>query len=522
MIKNFKSPVSFASLEGDNLEISVSILNNRDVSYCEKNHRYTDEKYIITVNGNKIDIECSSEKGAFYALCDISKKVEDGNLTDGKIVCSPSFKARGYIEGFYGKPWTQEQRIDILTLMAKSKMNTVYYAPKDDEYHRDKWKELYPDTELARLKDLSDKAKEFYMDFYWCTAPGLSIKYTDENDFKALIDKTKQIYDIGVRNFGLLLDDISEDLEYDEDKAVYSETVNAHIDICNKYYSALMDIDSSIKLTVCPTLYHGNGDEYYISKLGNNISPFISLFWTGRDICSRELTSLQALKFAENTHHLPLYWDNYPVNDCAMYNEMHIAPIIGRDPDLYKYSEGIIANCMEYAECSKIPLLTYSDYLWNSECYDAQKSWRVAINQIIGKEDAENFIIFADHLYTSCLQDQNSRLMFEMLLTCSSALKKGDVGTIFATAGEYSEKMNACEEYLKKDLPICKELKKWSDKFFVLKEIIETLFNYCVSGEKEVLEELQSLIENYYKMPARISEDIDFKTELYRQFGISL
>ena len=513
------------SLFGDTLsdfDITVAVSNTRRVCYCEKTHRLTDEKYILTVSGNNVGVECSGEKSAFYALCDIAKRIEEGKLADGEYACAPSFAVRGYIEGFYGNPWSFEQRKSVMSLMAKNRMNTVYHAPKDDLYHREKWREEYPEDELAKLKELVDCAKEYYMSFSWCIAPGLSMKYSDEKEFDTLISKTKQLYSIGVRCFGLLLDDIDEELAFEEDKAVYGETVNAHIELINRYYVALKELDSSICLTVCPTLYHGKGSEYYISKLGRNIPPLVSVFWTGRDICSRELTSLEALKFIESTYHKPLYWDNYPVNDCSMFNEMHISPIINREADLYKYSEGIISNCMEYAECSKIPLITFADYLWDSVNYDPQKSWESAIRQVVGKEDTDNFVIFADHLYTSCLKDANSRRMYEAFDEIETAFKAGDREKAFAAAENYLGRMNACREYLKKDIPICRELKKWSKKFFVMCDILNGIFTFIATKDEKLLAEIFGLVEKYEAMPARISNDIDIKTELRNELDISI
>ncbi len=498
----------------DKFNIEIVYEKSKYVDYCEKTHRVTDEKYILSVSDKEVKICCSSEKGAFYALCDLAKRIEENNVSDGKYICSPSFSVRGYIEGFYGNPWSHESRKSVMMLMAKNRMNTVYYAPKDDIYHREKWRENYPEDELARLKELVDEAAEYYMDFFWCIAPGLSMKYSDDAEFEALMNKTKQLYSIGICCFGLLLDDIDEELAFEEDKAVFGETVNAHIELINRYYSSLKELDSSIRLTVCPTLYHGKGNEYYISKLGKNIPTLVSVFWTGRDICSRELSSPDAVKFIETTYHKPLYWDNYPVNDCSMYNEMHISPIINRDPDLYKYSEGIISNCMEYAECSKIPLITFADYLWDSEKYDPQESWKSAIRQVVGKENADNFIIFADHLYTSCLKDENSRRMYEAFDEIETAFKSGKQEKAFVLAENYLGKMNACRDYLKQDLPICRELSKWSEKYFVSCDIINKIFEYIKTKDEKVIAELLSLIEKYEAMPARLSNDVNIREEL--------
>ena len=505
----------FEKLFGDtDYKIEIIYESSKQVCYCEKSHRVTDEKYILSVSGKEVKICCSSEKGAFYALCDLAKRIDESSVSNGEYICSPLFSVRGYIEGFYGTPWSHESRKSVMELMAGNRMNTVYHAPKDDLYHREKWREKYPEDELIKLKELVDKASEYYMDFYWCIAPGLSMKYSDNSEFGALIEKSKQLYSIGIRCFGLLLDDIDEELAFDEDKTVFGETVNAHIDLINRYYSALKEIDSSIRLTVCPTLYHGKGNEYYISMLGKNIPPLVSVFWTGRDICSRELTSHEAIRFIESTYHKPLYWDNYPVNDCSMFNEMHISPIINRDPDLYKYSEGIISNCMEYAECSKIPLITFADYLWDSENYDPQKSWEGAIRQVVGKENADNFIVFADHLYTSCLKDANSRRMYEAFDNIESVLKSGDKEKAFALAESYLSKMNACRDYLKRDLPICRELSKWSEKFFVSCDIMNRIFEYIKTKDENLIEELLLLIEKYEAMPARLSNDINIREEL--------
>lgn len=518
MIKNFVMPDFLKDIDA---EITVTEKNDRSVCYCEKTHRVSDEKYILKVSAEKkVEIECSGEKSLYYALIDVKNRIDNGTLAEGEYICAPTFKVRGYIEGFYGTPWSHEKRKSVMLLMAKNRMNTVYYAPKDDDYHRELWRDLYPEADLARLKELVDLAKSCYMDFYWCIAPGLSMEYSSEAEFEALIAKTKQLYSIGVRSFGLLLDDINEELEFESDKAVYGETVNAHIALVERYYNTLLEMDSANKLTVCPTLYNGIGDEYYISKLGQNISPLISLFWTGKDICSRELRSADAIKFVEGTHHKPLYWDNYPVNDMAMFNEMHISPIINRDTDLWKYSEGIISNCMEYAECSKIPLITFADYLWDSEGYNPDESWMNAISQVVGKENAEKFAVFADHLYVSCLKDEPSKLMKKHFEKVLMLIKKGETEKAIEIAEEYIAKMNETSDYLRQDLPICNELSKWSGKFFVACEIFEKLMATLKDKTEENVNALYAVIDKFDSMPVKLSEEMNMKLFLGIMFGI--
>jgi len=251
------------------MNIEVKRLNTKRVLYDENSCRYTDEKFIITVKGDNVLIECSGDKGEFYALSFLSRKKPG----DGEHVFSPAFRTRGYIEGFYGKPWSISSRLSVMSLLASHGMNAYFYAPKDDPYHRKLWKTLYPEKELSHLKTLVKEAKKNFMDFVWCIAPGLDVEYSSEKDFTLLLKKTEQLYKAGIRSFGLLLDDIEEDLIYPEDMEIYGETVNAHIDFVNRLYFELKKLDDKIKLTVCPSVYHGKGDEYYISKLGSSPPP---------------------------------------------------------------------------------------------------------------------------------------------------------------------------------------------------------------------------------------------------------
>ena len=133
-------------------------------------------------------------------------------------------------------------------------------------------------------------------------------------------------------------------------------------------------------MVVCPTIYWGAGDEDYISRLGAELDPRIDLFWTGRAICSPAITSEEAAHFSRVNRRPPLYWDNYPVNDVAMSNEMHIGPYQNRDSVLDRFSHGVMANAMEYPEASKIALATIADYLWDPAGYEPDRAWEAAVD----------------------------------------------------------------------------------------------------------------------------------------------
>ena len=49
------------------------------------------------------------------------------------ITCSP-IQLRGIVEGFYGTPWTYEDRADLINFCGQQNLNAYIYAPKDDPF----------------------------------------------------------------------------------------------------------------------------------------------------------------------------------------------------------------------------------------------------------------------------------------------------------------------------------------------------------------------------------------------------
>ena len=404
--------------------VEIKLNTDRKTTYIETLSRLSDEKYFIRAEKNSAVIEASSRRGVFRAVNTLSKLISKNELKTGVLEDYPLFPERGYIEGFYGPTWKYEKRLSVMRLMAKNGMNCFYYAPKDDDYHRALWREPYPEKELSELKMLFGEASYNEIDFCWCIGPGLTYRYTSDEDFNSLINKIRSVYSVGVRNFGLLLDDIPDNFQYEEDKNAYIDIAAAHTALVNRAYNVLKAFDSSITLTVCPTEYFGDADGYYITVLGRGIPADVRIFWTGREICSSFLTCREADDFLRSTGHRPFYWDNYPVNDAEMFNEMHLGALKNRDRELYRHSDGLISNVMEYAECSKIPLMTIADYLWNPLKYDSEKSLQNAQKELLG-EKAELFKYIADHLCVSCVSRHGSVLMSDTLAHLNFLLATG-------------------------------------------------------------------------------------------------
>ncbi len=511
--------------KGDKLYINIVKENTYRTEYIEEANRITDEKFIINAEKNAeelhISITVSGKKSLFRAVCRIRQMINAKSFFIGEIIDYPLFAERGYIEGFYGKPWDSETRISNLELLSFYGMNTHYYAPKDDPYHRDKWDELYPEKELSQLKELSEICRENFVDFHYCIAPGLSMKYTSADDFDKLCCKVKQLYDIGIRNLELLLNDIPENLWFEEDiKAFDGESVNAHIYLINKFRNYISEsFKEECNLTVCPLQYHGNGDEYFISKLGKGIPSKVRLFWTGKNICSQELTVREAVVFENSTNHKPLYWDNFPVNDAEMQNEMHIGYINGREKDLYRYSEGIISNVMEFGVSSRIPLLTVCDYLWNPADYNGYESWQKAC-EIVLRDEKETLMPLLDNLLISCLKVENSPMMNIALNETQQRYFSGDIPGAYTVMKEYIDKLKRCIEYTETvDIPLIRELRPWAEKQKIALELIESSTETLVNNTDEIKQKTREILQRYLAHPKTLC---DFSLQSYAERTLTI
>ena len=478
-------------------EVETVITDSKKTTYIDSLSRLCNEKYFIDIQANKAVIEAATRRGVFRAVNTLAKLITKNELCEGEIEDYPLFERRGYIEGFYGPTWEHEKRISVMQLMAKYGMNTYHYAPKDDLYHREKWRDPYPEAELNELKMLFDTASENELDFSWSVGPGLTYCYTNETDFEQLINKIKNVYSIGVRNFGILLDDISWEFQYEDDAKKYDSIVDAHIDLINKAYSTLKAFDSSITLTVCPTEYSSDENGYYISKLGQNIPSDVKMFWTGAEICSRVLTCREADEFKRSTAHRPLYWDNYPVNDAEMFQEMHLGPVLGRDKQLYKSCEGLISNVMEYAECSKLPLMTVADYLWNPESYDPDESILNAQCEILG-DKAEIFGYIADHLQVSCVRRHASEIMSDKLMHINFLAATNRKTEAMQEFSKYNSKMHECLEVISDTrIPMFAEMQKWVKKFAMCCDVMDSIYTVWENPDEKNKAELEALLEKY-------------------------
>jgi len=314
----------------------------------------------------------------------------------------PIFLIRGVVEGFFGPPWSHEERLKMLKFFPECKFNLYIYAPKDDPFHRERWSEPYPQDQLAKLKALIETAKQNSINFCFAISPGLSIRYSRDDDFETLTKKVETVRKMSVKWFGLFLDDIPMKLQHEEDKQTFKSLAEAQAHLTNRLLKFLRSKNRETVLILCPTQYTGISATPYLKTLGSGTDPDVFIMWTGRKVCSPQITCNHADGFGAAIKRKPFIWDNYPVNDYNRFR-LFLGPVRGRPKGLHKHVSGFVSNPMNEAEVSKIPLLTIADYLSDPENYDPEQSWEKALRKVAGEKAYKHLRVFAEQSQSSFL-----------------------------------------------------------------------------------------------------------------------
>jgi hyaluronoglucosaminidase len=341
------------------------------------------------------------------------------------------FTIRGVIEGFYGLFYTAPEREDLISFIADHGFNLYIYGPKNDRQHRARWRESYPEFIMDQFAETVAHSKNLGIEFCYSIGSGVSANYASEEDFHLVTSKYKAFYDIGVRHFMIMLDDIAAEFHHEEEQLMFNSYAEAHVYTANRLLYWLKSLDKSCRLSLCPTDYHGRAPfSDYIHELGKGLDHEIDIFYTGPEICSETISEQDAADFAAAVQRKPIIWDNYPVNDLAMTSEMHIGPITGRGSSLPDVCKGFIVNTMSQAEASKIALLTFADYFKNPDGYEPWSSWENALKTIGGEENCKALKLFAENSLYSCLSYPEAVSLEQLITNAMLALDSGEKASV--------------------------------------------------------------------------------------------
>ncbi|WP_345595717.1 beta-N-acetylglucosaminidase domain-containing protein [Streptomyces marokkonensis] len=374
-----------------------------------------DEGYALRVEGARPGAEVTlggeDAAGQFYAVQTLRQLfVRAGGkawrVAGVRVSDFPSMPLRGTIEGFYGQPWTHAERLDQMDFYGDVKANTYIYAPKDDPYHRGKWRAPYPADKLTELGELVRRATANHVRFTFAVSPGESICYSDPADRKALKAKLQALYDLGTRAFSVPLDDISYTRwNCEGDREAFGDpgreaAARAQVDLLNDVQRDFVATHEGAQpLQMVPTEYGDLTDTAYKKTLRDTLDPAVEVMWTGTAVVPPKITNEEAGKASELFGRKVFVWDNYPVNDFGNTSgRLLLAPYDKREAGLSAHLSGIVANPMNQPYASKVAVFGAADFTWNDGAYDARRNWPRAMAYLAGgdREATEALLVFGD------------------------------------------------------------------------------------------------------------------------------
>lgn len=333
--------------------------------------------------------------GQYYAVQTLRQLIHERRIAGVEVTDFPAMPLRGTIEGFYGEPWTHADRLDQLEFYGAVKANTYIYAPKDDPYHRERWREPYPPEKAAELAELVAAADAHHVRFTFALSPGNTICYSGAADRAALLTKFGDMYDLGVRAFSLPLDDIELRFGCDEDRQRYGAANQASVgraqaELLTYVQQEFVAAHDGVQpLQTVPTQYGDLTETTYKQAWRTYLDPAVVVMWTGTAVVPPSITVDQAEQASALFGRDVFVWDNYPVNDYGNTSgRLLLAPYDEREPGLSDHLAGIVSNPMNQAAASKVAIVGFADFTWNDRGYDARRSWRQAMRLLSGGDAA--------------------------------------------------------------------------------------------------------------------------------------
>ncbi|MFI6676931.1 beta-N-acetylglucosaminidase domain-containing protein [Kribbella sp. NPDC050470] len=377
------------------------------------------EGYVLAAGGKNVVLDGVDTDGTYYAARTFAQLVQGNQLSGVEIRDWPTMRYRGSIEGFYGTPWSHADRLDHLDYLGAHRMNTYEYAPKDDPYHREQWRDPYPADKLAELGELVERARGNKVDFTFALSPGLSICYTSDSDYRALIARFEALYGLGARAFNVPLDDIDYNTWHcPEDREKYGTgggaAGQAQSELLNRIQREWVASKPDLApLQMVPTEYYNVSETPYKKALREQLDSAVVVHWTGIGVIPRTITTAQAAQAKAVFGHDILIWDNYPVND-YLAGRIPLADYSGREPGIAQHVAGVISNPMNQAAVSKLALYSFAELGWNPAKYDEQASWHQAIAERAGgdRKTIAALEVFADlNTYDSTLHPEKAPVL---------------------------------------------------------------------------------------------------------------
>lgn len=382
----------------------------------------------LTQAGGKAQVVILGENtdAVFYGLATLEQILDNGtgNLTPATFYDYADVKYRGVIEGYYGVPYSMEVTQDLFRFMARYKLNMYMYGAKSDPYHTRYWDKAYPEkiTDKEKrfglmtqdmMQQLTRTAHQCKVNFIWAIHPGQTFTALGESDvLERIMSKFKMMYNLGVRQFGVFVDDCG--VPYDDPSLKQcADRLAALQNMLDEQWNkpGTAAADTVKPLQYVPQLYAYSWAKPELArKFWNSLNPVpdkVNIYTTGKNVWS--VPNSEDLKVLNDYLGREVsWWWNYPCNDVDVtkifvadtYTNFADEKHIHYDGELEKdlQVKTIIINPMQQGALSKIPLFGVADYTWNMDAFNNMESWKASLPAVLGKELAQDFETLVPYL----------------------------------------------------------------------------------------------------------------------------
>ena len=279
-------------------------------------------------------------------------------------------RRRGVVEGFYGPVWSPADRLGVLAAIAAADANAYLWAPKDDPWHRERWRAPFPAGHVAMLTQLIAAGRARGVEVGVALGCGLGLgdrQMAAEGD--ALIAKVAPVLAVGCRWLVLAFDDVP---------ARGADAV-VHAAITTRLHRHLER--RKVRLDVVPRMYAGPAPDPYVLELCAWLPADVGVMWTGPQVVSQGITAAQvaAWRAALGSRGLTL-WENFPVNDLGLRPYAHLGPVSGRDPEALAGLDAVLVNPMTMPYASLPATLSVLSLVSSPWTYDPAVAHRRALH----------------------------------------------------------------------------------------------------------------------------------------------
>ena len=348
------------------------------------------DSYVLDSKEDVITVLGADTDASFYGLTTlyhIVKQMDSQTIRSFHIEDWADVASRGFIEGYYGNPWSTQDRINLMKWGGYYKLNSYFYAPKNDPKHNAQWRTLYTDEEIETLiKPLADAGNESKCRFVFAlhTFMNSPVRFDTEEHYQedlAIVQaKFEQVIEAGVRQVAILADDAA------------NAGADNYIRFLNDMTEWLAEMgekypDLKQTLPFCTVEYMYNGQSYYQQFPEN-----VQIVMTGGRIWG-EVSNSFTETFTNTAGRGPYMWINWPCTDNSKNHlimggySTFLHP--GVDPSKI---QGIVLNPMQQSEPSKVAIFGNACYSWNIwETEDeADQAWNDSFKYVDHNSAVEN------------------------------------------------------------------------------------------------------------------------------------